>query len=174
MNGAAGRRVYGLDSRDATERLVDSSRSAAASDAAAFSSSAVAADFSFPVSSKSRPVAIRVPSIRTSFASKVSAESFGKQLRNQVPIVGAYKRKTLALALDNKPGCRGLYPACRKPWTDFAPQDGRHFESVQSVENSAGFLRVDEIDVNVSCVVASVLDGVLGDLVKHHALDREL
>ncbi len=76
LNGAAGRRVYGFESTEETTTETEGSRSAVASACAACSSRATASafpfadDLSWPLSSKSRPVATRVPSSRARRDSK--------------------------------------------------------------------------------------------------------
>jgi hypothetical protein len=77
VKGAAGRRVYGFDSTLCTPRGTDGSRSASASASAVDASSGRESFFSAPLSSKSRPVAMRAPSMRTSRASNGSSCSIG-------------------------------------------------------------------------------------------------
>lgn len=72
VKGAAGLRVYGLESTEVTAMFTPGAASAAERACAAASSSGVAFDFSLPFSSKSRPDAIRSPFTRASRASKPS------------------------------------------------------------------------------------------------------
>ena len=60
VNGAAGLRVYGLESTALTMSATSGFRSAAARDSAEARSRATASEVSVPVSSKSRPVATRL------------------------------------------------------------------------------------------------------------------
>ena len=72
MNGGAGRRVYGLDSTEATVAAASATAPAIAS-ASAWPRARASFLTRAPRSSKSFPVAMRVPSTDTSLASKPSA-----------------------------------------------------------------------------------------------------
>jgi hypothetical protein len=54
------------------------------------------------------------------------------------------------------------------------PQNRRHLVAVEAVEDSPGLLGIDHAAVEIPRVVDRGLDGVGGDLVKHHAPYRHL
>ncbi len=72
VNGAAGRRVYGLVSSEATDHSEDA-RLATRLVATASSTCATSADFSSPLSPKSRPEATRFPFTEESRAEKAGS-----------------------------------------------------------------------------------------------------
>jgi len=66
-----------------------------------------------------------------------------------------------------------LDPAGRKPGHDLAPQDGRHLVAVEPVEDTAGLLGIDQAAIEVPPLLDGAGDGLGGDLVEDHALDRD-
>ena len=97
-----------------------------------------------------------------------------QQFGREVPVGGGDEGEPLALAVDDEAGRGGLHPAGGETGADLAPQHGRHLVAVETVEDAAGLLRVDEGGVELARVVAGGFDRVLGDLVEDHALDGDL
>ena len=102
----------------------------------------------------------------------------GRALRRQgcgdVPVVGGDERHTLAFTLDDDAGGHRLHTPGGQPRHDLLPQHGRDLVSVETVEDAAGLLGVDEVGVQLAGVLGGGEDGGLGDLVEHHALDGDL
>ena len=96
------------------------------------------------------------------------------ELGAQVPIVGGDERHALALTLDDDAGRNGLDAAGGQARHDLLPQHRGDLVAVETVKNTAGFLRVDEVDVQVTGVFRGLEDGGLGDLVEDHAAHRHL
>ena len=92
----------------------------------------------------------------------------------QVPVVGRAERDALPLALDDQPGGHGLHPPGRQAGHDLLPQDGRDLVAVQAVQDAAGLLGVDQLEVDVARRLDGAADGVRRDLVEHHAAHRDL
>ena len=89
-----------------------------------------------------------------------------------IPIRGTHERHTLALALHDQTRGDGLHTARGKTRPNLAPQHRRKLIAVQAVQNTAGFLGVDHVVVNVASIVKRRFDGFLRDFVEHHALNR--
>jgi hypothetical protein len=83
-----------------------------------------------------------------------------RQAREQVPIAGGDEREALLLPVDDEAGSGALHAAGGQAGPDLAPQHRRDFIAINAVE-VAGVVRGGE-------------DRVFGDLVEHHALDRNL
>lgn len=98
----------------------------------------------------------------------------GREGARQVPVLGGTERDALAFPLDHEPGRDGLDTAGRQARHDLLPQDRRDLVPVEAVEDAAGLLGVDHALVEVARVGDGLPDRVLGDLVEHHALDRDL
>ncbi len=96
------------------------------------------------------------------------------QLGHDVPVGRAAKRHAVAFALHDDPGGHGLDAARRQLGRDLLPQHGADLVAVQPVQNAAGFLRVDQVDVQVAGIFGRLEDGRLGDLVEHHPLDGDV
>ena len=60
------------------------------------------------------------------------------------------------------------------PRADAAERDVRHLVADEAVEHATTLLRLDELHVEVAPVVDGLGDGLAGDLVEHHPLDRHL
>ena len=132
--------------------------------------------FSSPLGAKSRPCATRAPSTATSRDGNMPglAALAGVERGVQVPVRRAAERDPLALAVHHHPGGDRLDPARRQLRHDLLPEHRRDLVAVQPVQDAAGLLRVDEVVVDVPRVADGVLDGLRGDLVEHHPLDRDL
>ncbi len=92
----------------------------------------------------------------------------------QIPVRGGDEGQPLALAVHDQPGGGGLHAARGQAGTHLAPEHGRHFVAIEAVEDAPRLLRVHEGRVDVARAVTGPLDGLLGDFVEHHALDRDL
>ena len=92
----------------------------------------------------------------------------------EVPVRGGAERDALPLALDHQTGGDGLDTTGREAAHDLLPQHRADLVAVQAVEDAAGLLRVDEVHVDVTRVGDRALDRLLGDLVEHDALDRDV
>ena len=64
--------------------------------------------------------------------------------RDDVPVLGGDELHPLALALDDEPRRHGLHAARGEPLHDLAPEDRRDLVAVETVEDAARLLRVDE------------------------------
>jgi len=91
-----------------------------------------------------------------------------------VPVRSGAEGHPLPFALDHQPGGDGLHAARGQTRLDLAPQHRRDLVAIETVEDAPGLLRVDERSVEVARVVGGALDGLLGDLVEDHPLDRDL
>jgi hypothetical protein len=92
----------------------------------------------------------------------------------QVPVARRDERDALALTLDHQAGGDALHAARRELRHDLLPQHRADLIAVQPVEDAAGLLRVDELDVQLARAARGGADGVRGDLVEHHAVYRDL
>ncbi len=153
MNGALGRRRYGLRSTLLTVKPTPSSRSASPF-APVSSSSEQVLVLEPPSLPKSRPFASRRPSTATSDAAKDS----GSNVAFDIPPAGAHEGHALALALHDQACRHGLDAAGGEPARDLAPQDGRDLVAVQAVEDPPGLLRVDQAHVDLPRLLERALD----------------
>ncbi|CAB4917768.1 unannotated protein [freshwater metagenome] len=86
-----------------------------------------------------------------------------------IPVLGTAERHPLALTLDDDAGGHGLHTACRQLRHDLLPQHRADLVAVETVEDAAGFLCVDEVLVQVASIGGGREDRRLGDLVEDHA-----
>ena len=169
MNGALGRRRYGLRSTLLTVKPTPSSRSASPR-APVLVEQQQASSLSRPSLPKSRPFASRRPSRATSGPSNDS----GSNVAFDIPPAGADEGHPLALALHDQACRHGLDAAGGEPARDLAPEDGRDLVAVQAVEDPPGLLRVDQAHVDLPRLLERALDRRAGDLVEDHPPDRHL
>ena len=92
------------------------------------------------------------------------------ELARQIPVRGRREGHALAFALHNEARCDGLDAARARAAADLAPQHGGEFVAHEAVENTAGFLRIDERHVELASLGKRLLDGFLRDFVEHHAV----
>ena len=104
----------------------------------------------------------------------VTFSSGCSQSRQQIPVARRDERESLLLPVNDEAGRGALHAAGGQAGTDLAPQHRRNLVAVDAVEDAPGFLRIDEGGIEVAGVICSGEDGVFGDLVEHHALDRDL
>ena len=173
MNGALGRRVYGFSDTSVT---VTSDAGSAVGDAgrgrlvelgglgvgqrAVVGEVAAGGDLAAVDPGEARGEEVRL--------------AVGREVGLDVPVARGAERHPLALALDDEAGGDGLHPPGGQAGLDLAPQHRADLVAVEAVEDAAGLLGVDEVGVDVAGVVGRALDGLLGDLVEHHPLDRHL
>lgn len=98
----------------------------------------------------------------------------GAEGAGEVPVLGGTEGDALALPLDDEPGGDGLHATGGQPRHDLLPQDRRDLVAVETVEDAAGLLGVDHALVQLARVGDGLADGVLGDLVEDHPVDRDL
>ena len=79
----------------------------------------------------------------------------------------------LALLGDHQPGGDGLHPPGGEAGHDLLPQHRADLVAVETVEDAARLLGLDEVHVELARVVGGVEDRLLGDLVEDHPLDRD-
>ena len=96
---------------------------------------------------------------------------FAGRLTSMRPVFALLERADLPLALDNQTQRDGLHTTGRQAAADLVPQQRGNFVADQAVENTASLLRFDEVDVHCQRFLECFLDGVLRDLVEHHAED---
>ena len=87
-----------------------------------------------------------------------------KKSRLQGPVLPCQEGADLALPIDDQPNGHGLDAAGRKPGSDLAPQQRAQGVADQAVDDPAGLLRVDEVDVDGARLGERLLDRRLGDL----------
>ena len=128
-----------------------------------------------PSSPKSRPVATRAPSTGVRRAVNWLFVVAGGEVALDVP-VGRPARTPSARARARRPGGSPRTARGRRtgPALTLRHSTGRDLVAVEAVEDAAGLLGVDQPGVEVAGVVDRALDGLLGDLVEHHPLDRHL
>ena len=98
----------------------------------------------------------------------------GIQLGNDVPVGSAAEGHAVAFPLHDDPGGHRLDPARRELGRDLLPQHRADLVAVQPVQDAAGLLRVDQVDVQVAGVLGGLQDRRLGDLVENHPFDRDV
>ena len=91
-----------------------------------------------------------------------------------VPVARGDESHPLPLAVDHEPRGDGLHAPGRKARHDLLPQDRRHLEAVEPVEDAARLLGVDEPLVDLARLVERAVDRVLRDLVEDHPAHRNL
>ena len=173
MNGAAGERRKG---RSVTALTVKDWPANAVATAVASSSTSTRTRPSVvwtPSSLKSLPVATVVPPSETRAAPKGGGCRGVGEGAVDAPPGGGVEAHPGPLALDDHAGGHALHPSGREPGHDLAPQDRRHLVAVEPVEDPPGLLGVDQAAVEVAPLLDGAGDGLGGDLVEDHALDRD-
>ena len=90
------------------------------------------------------------------------------------PVGGGAEGHALALALDDEAGGHRLHAPGGQAGTDLAPQDRADLIAHEAIQDAAGLLGVDEVDVQLAGVVQGPGDGLAGDLGEDHATHRHL
>ena len=97
------------------------------------------------------------------------------ELRLEVPVGGHLEVETLALPHDEEANGNALDAAGRLGGlANLAPEDGRHLEAGEPVEDAPRLLRVDPLHVELTRVGEGAPDGLLRDFVEDHPLDGHL
>ena len=97
-----------------------------------------------------------------------------QEASGQVPVVGGDEGHAFAFALDHKAGRDGLHAAGGEAAADLAPEHGGNFVTVDTVEDAAGFLRVNQVQIDVAQFAEGTLNGFPGDFGEGHAVDGYL
>ena len=105
---------------------------------------------------------------------EAGVERPGIERPEDVPVRRGDEPHALALAIDDEPRRDGLHATRRQSRHDLLPEDRRDLEAVEPIEDPPGLLRVDETLVDLARLVQGPLDGVLRDLVEHHAAHGDL
>ncbi len=94
-----------------------------------------------------------------------------RQIGVHFPILFRHKGADLALALDHQLHRHRLHAPGRQTAGDLRPQQRRDHVTHHAVEEAPRLLRVDTVDIQLARLGKGFLDGLLGDLVEHHALE---
>ena len=92
----------------------------------------------------------------------------GLEFRFQVPIFGLIETHADAFALHHQACRHRLYTPRGEFWFDLPPQDRGNLVSIESIENSARFLRIDQTLIDFPGGLDGCFDGGAGDLVEDH------
>ena len=104
----------------------------------------------------------------------ISRSRTGVQSCGDIPVLSGDKRHALALTLDDDPRCHRLHTTCRQARHDLLPQHRGDLVAVKTVEDTATFLGINQVLVQLTSVGRGLQDGLLGDLMEHHAAHRHL
>ena len=101
------------------------------------------------------------------------APGAGEEVGVHGPVLARHERLDLGLALADQAQRDRLHAPGRAGARQLAPQHRREREADQVVERAARQIGLDQRLVEVARVGDGVEHGGLGDLVEHHALDRD-
>ena len=101
-------------------------------------------------------------------------ELAGVEYAVDVPVGGGDERDPGSLALDDQARGHGLNAAGGEALRDLLPENGRDLVPIETVEDPARLLGVDEPAVYVPGLLEGALDRIRGDLVEDHAAHRNL
>jgi len=90
----------------------------------------------------------------------------------EIPVGAGFEVAPFQLAEHQQAHRRRLHAPGGEARRDFLPQQRRDSVADQPVQDAARFLRLDELAVDGATVLNRFLDGLAGDFVKYHALDR--
>ena len=90
------------------------------------------------------------------------------------PVLRTYMRHAVALAINNQARCDRLHAARGQGGANLAPEQRRNFVAVKAVKNSASFLGVDKVGVELASIVQSALDRFLRNFMEDHAAHGNL
>ena len=96
------------------------------------------------------------------------------ELGGQIPIIRGDERHALTFPLDYDTGGHRLDTTSRQARHDLLPQHRGNLITVKTVEDTAGFLRIHQVHIQLTGVLHRGEDRRLGDLVEHHAAHRHL
>ncbi len=90
------------------------------------------------------------------------------------PVLGGTETHAGPLALDDDTRRHTLHAPGGELRHDLLPQHGTDLVAVEAIEDPPGLLRVDQATIDVARIGDGVLDRGSGDLVEHHAPNRDL
>ena len=111
------------------------------------------------------------------YGDQLGVEAFGgcgQEASGQIPVVSGDECHAFAFALDHEAGRDGLHATCGEAAADLAPEHGGNFITVDAVEDAAGLLRVDQVQVDIAQFAEGTLNGFPSDFGEGHAVDRNL
>ena len=91
------------------------------------------------------------------------------QRRLQVPIGSGFERSPGPFPNHQHPHRHGLHPPCRQARRDFFPQQRRQGVTHQAIENSAGFLGMNEVIVHLATVLNGRSNGLFRNFMEDHS-----
>ncbi|MCY1518680.1 hypothetical protein D9M68_534030 [compost metagenome] len=94
----------------------------------------------------------------------------GAEVSVHFPVLFRHEGADLALALHHQLHRHRLHTAGGQAAGDLLPEQRRDHVAHHAVEEAARLLGVDAVDIEVAGLGEGLLDGLLGDLVEHHAL----
>ena len=94
--------------------------------------------------------------------------------RLQGPVVGGHEAHALALPLDDQPHRDRLHAAGRQLRLDLFPEQRGDRVAVETVDQAARLLGLDEVHVDLARRLQGLENGGLGDLVEHQSLGLAL
>ena len=98
----------------------------------------------------------------------------GVERRGNIPVRRRLERHPLAFTLDDDASGHRLDAAGRELRHDLLPENRADLVTVETVEDAAGFLSIDEVGVEFAGVFGGSTDCRLGDLVEDHSTNRNL
>ena len=101
-------------------------------------------------------------------------ERAGIEGGEKIPVLGRPERHPLALALHHETRRHRLHAAGREAAGHLLPEHGGHLVAVETIEDPACLLRIDQAIVDVPRLVQGPRDRVLRDLVEDHAPHGDL
>ena len=125
--------------------------------------------FIVEVAARSNAAAVNLRQARTERLARARNE-----LARNIPILRRNERHALTLTLNHQTRSNRLHAASRKPRAHLAPQNRGNLVTVNTVQNTAGLLRIDQIHIQITQVLKSALNRFLGDLREGHPVHRHL
>ena len=92
----------------------------------------------------------------------------------QIPITSAAKGTTGTLTLHQKTHSNRLHPTRRKSPGNLFPEQRRQGVANKPIKDAPGFLGMNELHVQIACLIKGFRNCLFGDLVKHHPFHRHL
>src|SRR5262249_61650715 len=87
------------------------------------------------------------------------------------PVLRGHEGLDLALGVDDEAPRDRLYAPGGEPALDLLPQERRQTVADETIEDAAGLLGVDLLEVDLAGTIEGRLDRPLGDLVERDAVD---
>ena len=121
------------------------------------------------VTARSHAAAINLRQARTERLTRTS-----NKLTGNIPIFGRNERHPFTLTLNHQTRSNRLHAASRKPRPHLAPQNRRNLITVETVQNTAGLLRIHQIHIQIPQILKSTLNRLFSDLRERHPVHRHL